>query len=145
MKKRFRFRLQRILQFRETEKNERARLLAERNRELFDANTRLDDILQAQEGANPPEEQAATMAEFLLQGDYQARLREALIEQRLLVLEAAKAVEDAREAYIEKSRETESLERVKAKRREIFEEEKRHDERKEQDNLTVQRYRLKKG
>ncbi len=145
MKKRFRFRLQRILQFRETEKNERARLLAERNRELFDANTRLDDILQAQEGANPPEEQAATMAEFLLQGDYQARLREALIEQRLLVLEAAKAVEDAREAYIEKSRETESLERVKAKRREIFEEEKRHDERKEQDNLTVQRYRLKKS
>lgn len=144
MKKRFRFRLQRILQFREAEKTERARQLADRNRELFDANARLDDILRAQEEANPPEEQSSTMAEFLLQGDYQARLREALVEQRLMVLDAARAVDEAREAYIEKSRETESLERVKSKRREMFEEERRHEERKEQDNLTVQRYRLRK-
>ena len=140
--KKFLFRLQRVLEFRNLVKKEKERELARRHMELHEAQARLDQIIEAQEHALMPQ-QHITIAELNLIGDYRKYLQEALIKQRLLVIEATEAVEKAREAYIEKALEAETLEGVKERRQAEFKDECRKEERKSLDKLTVQRHRFK--
>jgi len=142
--KRFRFRLQRILDFRTTEKKERESELAQKNYELRTAEEIREEILHAQDNTKAPHEQEATMAEFLLQGRYQERLMEALVQQRLMIIEAANAVDEARQAYVDKAVETKTLETLKDKRFEEFRGEAQKHARKSVDEIVVQRYRLTK-
>lgn len=142
--KRFKFRLQKVLDYRHTEKRDRERELAQRNHELHTAEERLEEIIRASEKAVLPTEGIMTMGEVLLHGSYHQRLRESLEEQRLLIIEAARAVDCAREAYIEKASETGALENVKANRLEEFKQERLRQERKAIDELVVQRHRLRK-
>jgi flagellar protein FliJ len=143
--KRFKFRLERVLDYKEVEKDERSRELAVRNRELREREERLDEIVDAHEKVVCPTNEVITMAELNLMGQYQEALRQALIQQRLLILEAADAVEAARDAYIEKSIEVETYETLKAKKREVFKDELKRKERKDLDEITVQRHRFRKG
>ncbi len=145
MKKKFNFRLQRVLDCRTTEKTDRARTLAIKNTDLRNAETELDEIIVAQDQATRPEQELVSMAEMQLTGKYQEFLRDALVEQRLLVLQAADAVDTARNAYIEKSIETEILSTLKDRRHDQHRDEVRRDTRKALDELTVQRHRFKKS
>ena len=141
--KRFKFRLETVLGYRQTLKKEQERELASRQGELTVAEQHLDEIIAAQDEAGvEEEEQVLTMAEMALQGQYQARMREALEEQRLLILQAADAVEQARDAYIEKSVEAEILENLKERRKEEFETDEVRRERKAQREMTGQRHRF---
>jgi len=141
--KRFKFRLQRVLDFKTTEKRETERELAQRNHELHSAEIRLEAIRKAQDLARLEAE--TTAAELILHGSYQARLREALVEQRLMVLDAARAVEEARDAYTAKAIETETLENVKDRRQTEHKEELEREKRKVVDQIVVQRHRLRKN
>jgi len=143
--KRFKFRLQRVLDFKTTLKKESERELARRNGELHSAERRAEEILEEQDKAKLESQGTVTAAELLLHGNYQARLREVLIEQRLMVLQAARAVEDARDAYLEKAIETETLENVKEQRHTEHKEEAQREVRKEVDEMVVQRYRFRKN
>ncbi len=125
--------------FRESEKKERERALAERNLELQRREERVQDIIRAQDDASLPAEEVLTMAELQLAGDYHEALRGALIQQRLLVLEAVEAVDEAREAFMEKSREVKTLSSLKDKRFEEFKDETRREEKKTLDEMTVQK------
>jgi flagellar FliJ protein len=129
-KKRFKFRLEKVLEFRESEKEERAKILAKEQLELRMREEKRDEIIDIQNNLKIPESVEMTMAELDLTGKYQELLREALIEQRLLVIEAQNAVEQARDAYLEKAIETEMLVTLKDRRFEEHKDEVRRDERK---------------
>ena len=139
--KKFKYRLGRVLDFRESEKKEKEAVLAEKNFELFSAESRLGVIIDLQDKATLPEQGELTMAELTLQREFQMSLREMLERQRILINEATQAVEEARDAYLEKAVEAETLVTHKEKKRlEHFGESKRA-ERKAQDELTVQRFK----
>ena len=142
--KKFKFRLQRVLDYRNSVKKEKERELAQRNAELHAAEERRDSIMEEQDNVSLPMEGEITMAELQLTKDYQAYLHESLIYQRLLVLEAAGAVEAARDAYIEKAIEAETLETLRKKKVEEHKTERRREERKQLNDLTVQRHRFTK-
>ena len=132
--KKFRFRLEQVLNFRKVEKKDRERELAFRNMELHTREQRLGAILDAQDKSNVPGG-PLTMAEFALHSRYHEALRRALERQRELVQEAIKAVEIARDAYLEKAIETKTLETLKDHRRDEHREEARREDRKEIDEL----------
>ena len=140
----FRYRLEQVLDFRESEKKDRERELAETNRLLRAHEEHREAIMAAQEHLNQEENEIKTMAEIQHEGRYQEALQNALIHQRLMIIEAAKAVEAARDAYIEKSVEVETLEELKARKRDEWKEERRKEEKRDLDELVVQRHRLTK-
>jgi flagellar FliJ protein len=142
--KRFRYRLERVLEYRQDEKDERKRELAEKNRSLHEREERLSGIEQAQQTSAPPEGGVLTMAELSHLKEYHASLQKALIEQRVLVLDAAEAVDEARKAFVEKSVEVKTLDELKDRKKEEWKDEKRREEKKELDELVVQRHRLTK-
>jgi flagellar FliJ protein len=135
--KKFRYRLEKVLDFREGEKKERERELAQKNSELRDAEQRLDQIIKAQDSATLPIAVELSMSEVMLQRDFQQGLRVLLEEQRQLIQEAAKAVEDARNAYLERAVAAETLVSHKERRFQEFREERRRSERRASDNLTL--------
>jgi flagellar export protein FliJ len=59
------------------------------------------------------------------------------------VIEATSAVEDARDAYIEKAIEAEILDTLKGRRKDEHKDEVRLDEQKELDEIAVSRHRFK--
>ena len=140
--KRFRFRLQTVLNYRRSLKKEEERNLARRNNELHDAESRLESIIEAQDAGASAAESCETMAELMLAGEYQQVLRTELDEQRKLVKEAAEAVDEAREAYVEKAVDAEMLETLRRRRTEEHAYEMRRKERKAVDEHVVQRHRF---
>ena len=141
--KRFNFRLERVLDLREVEKKDSERELAGKNSELRTAEEELEHIIRSQDEHTLPDGKPMTMAEVSLLSSYQEALREALIAQRLMVLEASKAVEEAREAYLEKAAEQEILETLKDKRKDEYKEEVRREERKTLSEFATQRFQKK--
>lgn len=142
--KRFRYRLERVLDFREAEKKEKERELAFKNAELHSAEARLDRIVEAQDKAGLPDSGEITMADVLVQREFQQGLRVLLEEQRQLILQAAEAVDQARNAYLEKAVEAETLVAHKEKKFEEHREERRRSERKSADELTIMRFKRAK-
>ena len=143
--KRFRFRLQKVLEYREGLRKESERELAFKNRELFEREERLRGIMAEQDRAGGVGEKLTTMAEVLLHGDYYRYLQQSLVDQRERVKEATEAVDAAREAYLARAVEEEKLSTLKEKKHEEFKEERAKAERKQLDELTVTRFRLKDG
>lgn len=143
--KKFVFRLQRVLEFRHSEKREREKQLQLKNLELANAEERLGHILAAQDNWPDAVEEIMTMAELSLDGNYREGLQTALVNQRLMVKEAEIAVEKARDAYIEKAVETKTLDTLKAKRKGDWEVDKKREERKIMDKLTMVRSSLEKA
>ena len=95
--KRFKFRLQRVLEHRVSIKKEKERELAIKNGELHEAEVRKGEILDMQNRSHLPADESFTMAELMLHGEYRKRLNTLLEEQREKVLEAKEAVEEARQ------------------------------------------------
>jgi flagellar FliJ protein len=143
--KKFKFRLQRVLEYRHQLTKEKERELALRNAQLRDAEDGVEMILNEQNRDPGIEEGIVSMAELSLLGEYHEALQSALIKQRLLVIEAKNAVEQARDAYREKAVEEETLETLKEQKLEEYRLERHKDERKELDSLVVQRHRFTKG
>ncbi|MCB0345903.1 MAG: flagellar export protein FliJ [Bdellovibrionales bacterium] len=143
--KRFKFRLQKVLDFKETEKKERAQQLAQENQRLLSLEERMQAILEEQEVLGGIGDAVMTIEELCLTGDYKQRLQDELEQQREHILLAAKAVDEAREAYIEKTKETESLEAVKRRRKQEHLEEAKKKEKKQIDETVVQRHRFTKN
>lgn len=143
--KKFKFRLERVLNFKNSEKSEHKRALSIKNQDLHEAEDTLEEIISAQDSSAPVVSDTTTMADYHLQGVYQRSLQEALLNQRLLVLEASRAVELARDAYIEKKIEAETLESLREKKHEQFRIELSKREQKQIDEMVVQRHRIAKA
>jgi len=143
MKKKFRFRLQRVLDFRETEKKERENALAQENFRLASAEEHLDDIMREKDEAGLPTE--VTIDDLLLYGEYHERLNREIENQRLLIVESAQAVERARDVYVEKAVETKVLETIRERRFDEFCVDQNREQRKSNDELAVQRHRFRRN
>ena len=140
-KKHFKFRLERVLSYRRTLRKEAEGELAKKNHELNTAEESLENIITAQDTCPEPEE-VMTMSEFALASHYKERLQAALVNQRLLILEAARAVEDAREAYVQRAIDAKALETVRERRHEEHKDEQRRIDRKDNNERTTQRHRF---
>jgi len=142
--KKFKFRLQRVLEYRHTLTKDKERELAMRNGELHDAESGLEMILDAQDRDGGVAAGVMTMAELALRGEYYEALQQSLIRQREIVEDAVRAVDAAREAYRKQVVEEETLETLKERKLGEHQELARRAERKELDNLVVQRHRFTK-
>ncbi|MCC6220377.1 MAG: flagellar export protein FliJ [Deltaproteobacteria bacterium] len=143
--KKFKFRLQQVLKYKTLIKKEHERELSAKHQELTEAEDRLGEIVEAQERNALSFEKPIRMAELDLKASYQKHLREALESQRNTIVEAIKAVETAREAYIEKAVEVKALEVVRKSRLEEHKKEVSHCEREDIEETVVQRYRFSRG
>lgn len=137
--KKFKFRLEKVLQYRNMIREEKRRALAIRNQELAAARVRLDD-LEASAAANKIASDAImNVEELYLKGAYSERLKDEIIAQRLTIIEAEKMAEEARQEYITASRDAEALEKLKGQKLAEYQEYVFKEDEKFLDELTTQK------
>lgn len=138
--KKFRYRLEKVLQYREIVKTEKKRELSIRLAVLREAEDKLDELYRQQAANNLPGNVVVNAEEFFMRGQYSVRLKEEIIHQKLVILDEEKKVEEAKQAYIEAAREVKTLDMLKSKRKEQYEEYVRKEEEKFLDETVVQRH-----
>jgi len=138
--KKFKFRLERVLQYRELLRKEVLRELWQANQALSETEQRLSRLLQSERGNLMGTTGSQTAESALLFGHYGARLK-AEIDSTRALLEVRQAEADAvLNKYIEAAKDSKSLETLKARRREAHAELILKEEEKFMDELSVQRY-----
>ncbi len=142
--KKFKFRLQKVLQFREVVKTEKKRELTAKLAILKEAEDKLEDYFMEQAANNMPDQEVVDAGLFFLKGQYSTRLKEAIIKQRLVILEAEKKVEESKQEYIEASREVKTLDMLKTKKMEQYNDYVKQEEDKFLDEITTQRFEVNK-
>lgn len=137
--KKFKFRLERVLQFRRLVKDEKKRLFMEALASLNAAESRLAFLEAERLRPYVTEGTIISSNELFLSGLYGAKLVEAITWQRIAVKECEETSDEARLEFIEASKEVEVLEKLKEKRRTEYNENASRDEDKFLDELAVQR------
>ncbi|RMG40493.1 MAG: flagellar export protein FliJ [Candidatus Dadabacteria bacterium] len=137
--KRFKFRLERILQYRTALKNEKLRELAMKNHALNE-NIAILEELQAAELLNRFEAgKTSDASDVLLMGMYAGRLIEQIDQQREKIKECQKERDAALEEYVEAAKDAESLEKLKQRKKREYQEYVDKEELKFLDELATQR------
>jgi len=135
--KKFKFRLQRVLDFRKIFKREKQRVLNEKNHALNMAKERLDFLNSCERENLIKQEQILNVAEVELSANYAARLREEIVHQRLAIIHAEDEVEKALAEYIEAAKEEKALIKLKEKKISEYREYLDVEERKALDDFTI--------
>ena len=118
--KRFKFRLERVLQYRLIVKDEKKREFTKRLLTLREAQDHLE-YLESAWAENELESEQILQVEFVvMRGLYSARLKAEIEAQHLKIAELDKLVEEAKQEYIEASKEVEVLEKLKEKKKEEY-------------------------
>lgn len=143
--KRFKFRLEKVLNFRVSIKHDCERALQQENFRLAEANTELQNLENNARRNDIAQNQVQDAAMFLLQGDFREWTKRAIEVQRRNIKEQEEKVEKARQAYIEAAREAEVLEKLKAKRKQQYNEEVLRVEQLSMDEMSVQRLGFERG
>ncbi len=135
--KKFRFRLQRVLDYKKILKDEKTRILLEKNRILAQARERLE-LLETAELENSMEQnQILQAARVQLRGDYAQRLKHEIEWQRVAIVKAEEEAEVARVEYIEAAKDEKALITLKDKRLGEYKAEAEAEERKFLDEFTI--------
>jgi flagellar export protein FliJ len=137
--KKFKFRLERILQFRLAVKDERLRELTLKNMKLKEEQGRLEALEQAVERNQNASEGVQLVESFYMRGLYAARLKEEIVNQRLAIIKCEDEVQVAMAAYIEASKELKSLTTLKDRKRAEYMEYVAHEDAKFLDELATQK------
>lgn len=137
--KKFRYRLERVLQFREIMKAEKKRVLGLARQELASAEERLAALERELLIDRIGERTILTVDELRLFQAYAERIRTEIDKQKLYVQECQERVTRALADYIEATKEAESLIRHKTKKRGEYEEHLEKEQQKFLDELTTQR------
>lgn len=114
--KRFKFRLQRVLQHRETVRDERRRELLESQRKVTTIEDRLGMLEAAEQGNGLAAEGAIPYAAVTLQAMFGHRVRDEIAKSRDELEKARGELEEVLARYVESSRDVKSLEMLKAKK-----------------------------
>ena len=137
--KRFRYRLERVLEYRKLVKDEKMRELLFRNQRLNEDNERLRE-LQIAELLNRIEADAVlTAAEVQLFANYGIRLKAAITGQKEVVRKSEEAVAQATDEYVEAAKDEKSLVTHKERKQEAYKEYVQQEEDKFVDELNIQR------
>lgn len=137
--KKFRFRLERVLQYREIVKGERRRELLEANYRLQAAQDRLVELESAQRALGFGEGAILSVEQVQLQGLYGARLEVEIGQQREAITAAENGVIEARGRYVEAARDSKTLETLKEKRKAEYAEYVLKEDEKFLDEFTIQK------
>ena len=143
--KRFKFRLEKVLNFRLSIKRERERELQQENYRLAQANAQLQALEASARSNDIAQNQIQNAEIFLLQGDFREWSKRAIEVQRRNIQDQEERVEKARVAYIDAAREAEVLEKLKAKRKQNHYEESLRVEQLSMDEISVQRLGYERG
>lgn len=137
--KKFRYRLERVLQYREILKAEKKRLLGIARQELASAEQRLAELEQELLIDRIGERKELTVDELRLFQAYADRLRAEIQGQLAQIEQCKEKVAAALAEYIESTKEAESLIRHKTKKRAEYDEYLEKEQQKFLDELTTQR------
>ena len=137
--KKFKFRLERVLQYRITKKEEAKKELVLGLNQLYEAQNLLQSLIDAAHG-RVIKEGEMTAAEVHMQGTFLAGIHQRVGETQGLIEVRKKEVEKLQKAYTEAAKEAESLQKLKDNRHREYLEHVEHEERKSLDELTVQRH-----
>ena len=137
--KRFKFRLQRIMQLREQIRDEARQELVRRNAERDHEVFVLTHLEQEYERIGLVEGGTYSANDIVAVGDYGERLKVAIDNQKVVVAKAIKAAEEALERYIEASRNAKALEMLRDKKLQEFTEDTLREEGTLLDELAIQR------
>jgi flagellar FliJ protein len=136
--KKFKFRLQRVLEHRETVRREKKHELFLKNKQLYEAEIRMREIEKEMLRTDSYEDIAGAESYFLT-GMYGFRLKEEMAGQLKLIAEAQEAASIARDAFIEASKEAKILESLKEKKLKEYKQVLQHEEYKELDELSIRK------
>jgi flagellar FliJ protein len=137
--KRFKFRLQRILDIREQIRDEARQELGRRNAVLAHEQSVLGGLEAELLRLNAGENGIVTASELLLTGAYAQRIQKLIEQQALKVEEARKAVVEAQERYIQANKDAKALEMLKEKRKAEYDHEVLKEEINQLDEVATQR------
>ena len=140
--KKFRFRLERVLHYRQLVREEKRRLLALANSKKREATDYLERLEKFQLANESPNSGVVDINMFLMVGMYGARLKEAIVRQRLAIMEAEKEVEEALAVYVEAAKDARALELLKDKKRKEYVEYVHKEDEKNLDELVTQRVKI---
>ncbi len=137
--KKFKFRLQRVLQYREVVKQEKLRVLSERNHALQQSEAKLAELENAASQSWLPEDGVTTAEAVMMSGMFNGRLKDEIINQQLRIMQDREAVEEARLDYIESTKEVKTLSTLKDRKRVEYGEYVAKEEEKALDEFVTQR------
>jgi flagellar FliJ protein len=137
--KRFRFRLQRILDIRDQIRDELRQELGRRNQELTHQESVLRGLEDELHGLRIKQDGIITASELVLTGAYALRVQQLIEKQIAKVEEARLAVVEARERYIQANKDAKALEMLKDKKREEYQQELLKEEINQLDEVATQR------
>jgi len=143
--KKFRFRLERVLHYRQLMRDEKKRELMLRNVALQEAEGRLAALEKAERDNELEQGTVMTVERVLLSGLYAQRLQAEILAQRGVIEEAREAVRIAMEAYVEAGRDAKSLELLKEQKLQEFTEYVQKEDEKFLDELAVTRRKRRSG
>ncbi len=139
--KKFKFRLEKVLGYKNVLKKESELELVRKNSDLANAHEKLENIIAEQDATKDFPNKVLPMTELILNKDYHQALQEALERQRLIVIEVAKTVEIARDMYLERLKEEEVLRKLREKRNNEHLIEEKKEENKLLKNYVAQKYK----
>lgn len=137
--KRFRFRLQRILDIRERIRDEARQELGRRNAELQHEQSVLRGLEAELEALEKRRDGIVTAEEFLMTGAYAVRVQGLIQQQYVKIEDARKRVVEAQERYIQANKDARALEMLKEKKQEAYNEEALKEEVNRLDEVATQR------
>jgi flagellar export protein FliJ len=137
--KKFKFRLEKVLQYKKGLKEEREKELMEANGVLYERQSLLESLEAAARGNSPEMSGGMSIESLHLSGLFGMRIVEEIANTTELILEAEEIVSEAMEHYLEASKELETFETLKRKKYEAFVEMVRKEEEKFLDELVIQK------
>lgn len=137
--KRFRFRLQRILDIRDQIRDEARQELGRRNAELARQQSVLEGLEDELTRLQPGKDGTLTAGELMLMGAYALRVQQLIEQQLVRVEEARREVVVAQEKYIQANKDAKALEMLKDKKRSEYDQEMLKEEINQLDEVAVQR------
>ena len=137
--KRFKFRLEKVREHRDSVKLEKRRDLMSALRALYDAQEALETLEASYRGISLAQSTVMASQSVLLAGMYGERLKDEIVAQRLSIIRAEEFVQEKRAIYIEASREAEVLESLKRKKAAEYQEMVDREIAKELDEIAVLR------
>ena len=137
--KRFRFRLQRILDIRDQIRDEARQELGRRNAELAHQQSVLAGLEDELTRLQPGKDGTLTAGELMLMGAYALRVQQLIEQQLVRIEEARREVVVAQEKYIQANKDAKALEMLKDKKRSEYDQEMLKEEINQLDEVAVQR------
>lgn len=144
MAKKFKFRLAQVLQFRNLARDEKKRILADKNRSLRSAEDRLQELETACANCQSTEGLQANST-FEIESLFLLRIIDEIEKQKVVIEDLVTEVNLARQDYLEVHKEVEMLEKLKERQQTEYHDHINQEEAKFLDELAVQRANKTQG